>query len=501
MSESRPGQHARSQPIDDRGTDAARRDEPPLPADGLGAAVPTPRGQQAAAVLLVGVVLAGIVLSAWAWTGRQPPAPPAYTKGWSAFYVWLDGTLRGPFEQRGGGSTEWRKLWGLADQRWTDWLVELPPDSVAAFAEEAQRAYEAVSRRPRPTPIVGRLEPGLARDDGTGAAQTRASPAAPGPAAPGVAAPEDAVCAADLAVLSGQLVGLGRDEWRLAHAWFTRALEHDPAHVQAWLDRGMAAILGGFVEAAREAFDRAIELDPARPDGWYLRSSLHLRERPGQPEAAAAALADLRQAIACEAEHADAWRALAEWHARQAEWQQAHAAINTALAVRPTDPRLLLVRGRILQRLEELGAAAYAEAGMRAGGAQADWDEAYRRTRPTLHGWMLRAAIERERGRTAAAVEAFLQAIEIAPRHVPAHLDVAELLESTGNTVFAARHYMAAIEAEPDGPDAWVAWLGLVRLHEAQGADDQAAIAWDEVQRLAPQAVRDRLRREGAGAE
>ena len=84
----------------------------------------------------------------------------------------------------------------------------------------------------------------------------------------------------------------------MGHAWLARenqrkALPHleaavrlDPGRAPAWADLGLARIMTGEPELAREALDRALRHDPGLATAWYNRGLLNLHaERLGEAEA------------------------------------------------------------------------------------------------------------------------------------------------------------------------------------------------------------------------
>jgi DNA-binding transcriptional MerR regulator len=82
-------------------------------------------------------------------------------------------------------------------------------------------------------------------------------------------------------------------------------------------------------------------------------------------------------------------------------------------------------------------------------------------------------ANELETESPAEARAAYLHAIEIDPRHVPAHVNLGCLLQADGDFGGAERHYRAAVEAEPANGLAWYN-LGVL-LEDRQRTRDALA--------------------------
>ena len=93
-------------------------------------------------------------------------------------------------------------------------------------------------------------------------------------------------------------------------------------------------------------------------------------------------------------------------------------------------------------------------------------------------------ANELETESPAEARAAYLHAIELDPRHVPAHVNLGCLLQADGDLGGAERHYRAAVEVEPGNGLAWYN-LGVLledrrRAHEALSCYERAVWAEPE---------------------
>jgi tetratricopeptide (TPR) repeat protein len=119
-----------------------------------------------------------------------------------------------------------------------------------------------------------------------------------------------------------------------AVADFSRVIELDPKHVNAWCSRGIAHDKLGRYEDAVTDFSRAIELDPKLVSAWYGRGVAYATlGRYGE------AVADYASVIELDPKNVNAWHGRGLGHRRLGQYGKAVADYETALTLAPAHAR------------------------------------------------------------------------------------------------------------------------------------------------------------------
>jgi len=138
----------------------------------------------------------------------------------------------------------------------------------------------------------------------------------------------------------------GRTQWQEAFDSYKRALDGDPepkAAARSWAGQGRCLIWLDRPEHARSTINRAIELDPDNAEALSDLAHIQLAQKRWKE-----AIRDARRAIERDPSIVDAYRTLAEAALLlKGDWiNDAHDAIERALAVQPDDPRLRWLKGK-----------------------------------------------------------------------------------------------------------------------------------------------------------
>jgi Flp pilus assembly protein TadD len=150
-------------------------------------------------------------------------------------------------------------------------------------------------------------------------------------------------------------IRLEQHQEREAITWFERALERDPASVEALYRLGYAYHAVGDLEKAITLYRRVLELDPGQfPARLQLGKVLLLEGNSSEAER------QLTWAARIRPDHASTWRYLSEAELFQNNTQAALASARTAVDRGSQDPRNYYQLGTVLTRLGD-NQAAHAE--------------------------------------------------------------------------------------------------------------------------------------------
>lgn len=135
------------------------------------------------------------------------------------------------------------------------------------------------------------------------------------------------------AIFNNRGIGFARkDEFQQAIADFSRALDHDPAHVRAYLSRGIAFAKRRDSDRALADFDRAIQLEPTFAPAYGNRAAAFLDK--GELDRA---IADATTAIRLDPNLTRAYVMRGTAYARKGLFERAIADLDSAVRL---DPRL-----------------------------------------------------------------------------------------------------------------------------------------------------------------
>jgi tetratricopeptide (TPR) repeat protein len=245
-----------------------------------------------------------------------------------------------------------------------------------------------------------------------------------------------------------------------ARALYEQGLAADPRHAEAlhllgylWFQKGDAA-------RALDLIGRAVALQPANP-GYRYNRALILKET-GRLEDAAA---DFREVARLQPADADAWSDLGEALLALGRPNEALAAWDRALALRPT-PDLHANRGVALRQLGRLGEALAAQ------------DRALALNPADAEAWSNRGNVLKDLGRLDEALASFDRALGVRPAMAPALVNRANVLRDLARLPEALAGYDRAVALDPAYPEAHhhraVLLMDLQRPAEAVAGFDRA---------------------------
>jgi tetratricopeptide (TPR) repeat protein len=282
-----------------------------------------------------------------------------------------------------------------------------------------------------------------------------------------------------------------------AEATYARALALTPQDVDAWIARGVALRGLDRNEGALAAFERALRLDAANPvarhDHWATllalgrteevqrRAAATLREDPGDPEAAWAAIVARGEAPAARAEALERALAAAQGDPTLSfelgktledlgDLERAEALYAAALARVPSNTEL---RTRLVRLLASAGR--WTEAAHLLGGASAG------RLTPEL--LFLESEVRYRTGDVAGSAEAARAVAEMQPERADVWVTLGSIELAQGNLEAAREAYERAVALDTAAPDAW---RRLAAVYARLGRDEEARAAEARARATAP---------------
>ena len=245
-----------------------------------------------------------------------------------------------------------------------------------------------------------------------------------------------------------------------ARALYEQVLAAEPRHAEALHLLGYLWFQKGDGARALDLIGRAIALQPANP-GYRYNRALILKET-GRLEDAAA---DFREVARLQPSDADAWSDLGETLLSLGRPDDALAAWDRALALRPS-PALDANRGVALRQLGRLDEALVAQ------------DRALALGPADAEAWSNRGNVLKDLGRLEEALASFDRALTLRPRMPGALVNRANVLRDLARLPEALAGYDQAIALDPAYPEAHhhraVLMMDLQRPTEAVAGFDRA---------------------------
>lgn len=230
-------------------------------------------------------------------------------------------------------------------------------------------------------------------------------------------------------------------------------------HVHASLGHALRAL--GDLAGAKRAYEQAVGLSPAPPDA-FLGLGLVL-ETLGQP---GEALVALERAVAAAPSNGPAQEALGSLLNRLGRPEEGLQHLDAALRLSPASPTLPHNRGVALEALK------------RDADAAAAFSEAVTRLPREPAAWFGLANSRRRLGDMGGAIQAYRQALDLAPSFLDAHAELNETIWQAGEGGYLASYPMA-IQRLPQTPDlrqAFAGQLNRVRRYDEAEAQARAAL-------------------------
>jgi len=280
---------------------------------------------------------------------------------------------------------------------------------------------------------------------------------------------------------------------------FTRAIELNPAHALAFMNRGAAKLktgdstgaLGDMNESARleprywaiysnraavqaelgnmdeviADCTRCLELNPRDVQSYALRGAALLKR-----EDLAGARDDLSRAVELDRDHAGSWYNLGRVYARRRQLKDAEDAYTRALELRPHDADAYEGRAHVRAERGDLA------------GAVCDWTETLRVDPKRVGAVVNRGRDRRLLGDLDGAWADAQRAVELAPQDAKSHMLAGAILGLRGDFDRALAAFGRAAALKPDEPDTYHN-RGNIFMHLKQWRDAVAeydrAIALD----------------------
>ncbi len=286
--------------------------------------------------------------------------------------------------------------------------------------------------------------------------------------------------------------------WAQAQEHFRRALQLRPTDAKAYLDRALALLGAGKVEAALDDLQSACRLAPEDPQcrlaramaleakglyrqalqdlnwllrhhkwakGYVLRARIYVAQ-----EAYALALEDLNEALKQDPQHWAAYRLRAALHLQLDQPEQALADARKVPA-RNQDPQLLTIEGESLRRLGKVQEAL------------AVLNSALEQESQLVAALISRGMAHLHLGNPQKALADLDKALQLQPNNARAYLQRGVILAHMGRYEDAARDFEQAIELNPNEPKAH-AYRAMTALK--QGKYREAVRYYTEALRLHP---------------
>lgn len=146
-----------------------------------------------------------------------------------------------------------------------------------------------------------------------------------------------------------------KGELEAARQHYLTGLRRDPGNTDTLLDLGELLMEMGRVEEAGEKFRRAIELAPEEPAGYFCHGLWLMRLL--RPERDEQAILAFTKALQLDPTHPAAHLRLGELYHRRHEPVQARKHLRAEVALRPSDPQVLLDLSNLLVDTQQTRAA------------------------------------------------------------------------------------------------------------------------------------------------
>lgn len=231
-------------------------------------------------------------------------------------------------------------------------------------------------------------------------------------------------------------------------------LTYDQANLPARLLRSRALIGLGELRQARAELSSTTQRFPALPEARLQMAALDLQER--NFTAAQNSFEELYS------KHQDprAFMGLVDSYVAQGKHAIAVKLLNDELAKHPERSEYRLALGTIAMHQKDYGTAV------------AEFQQVAGKAPRNLQVWTSLSEAYRRAGDTAKAIESIKKAQEVAPNHVPSHVQLALLYETAGRRDEAKPVYEQILRLQPDNP---IALNNLAFMLAESGADlDQA---------------------------
>lgn len=214
--------------------------------------------------------------------------------------------------------------------------------------------------------------------------------------------------------------------------------------------RGMAQLMLGEQEAARQAFEQALQLVPDNETGHLGLARLALLEK--QPQVAKQ---EAERVLKANPDHLDAWLIVAESQRFEGKWGEAATAFTEVLKRSPKDIRALSGRAAVLLAQNKQDAA------------RQDLKQAQGLAGELPLVLYLTGLLEFQAGNLQAAEDALLKVVSAAPSHLPSRL-LLGVIAYRKHELAIAEEYLSAVHRQiPDYPLV-VKLLAAVKMKQQQ---------------------------------
>lgn len=242
--------------------------------------------------------------------------------------------------------------------------------------------------------------------------------------------------------------------WRSDMTLLQQAYRHAPDSPRVAGNLGVAYMNAGQLAPAGPLLVRATELDPAWPKAWYNLALWYAKR--GEDAAAESAY---RRALQLAPESAPAWQGLGDVYRGSGRAREARAAYDEALRIAPQRAAVLVRRGRLLSDAfgQHDAALRDLDRALAAGG------DGYRLRRD-------RGVVLGRLGGSAAAIEAFTAAIELDPENPQAWYDRGLTHFNDNRNAAAREDFATAARLDPSYADAHVGMASVSLLQQDYAA-------------------------------
>lgn len=225
---------------------------------------------------------------------------------------------------------------------------------------------------------------------------------------------------------------LNMGEYDKAIHEYDRALELDPAHVQAYHDRGLAHVQRQQYTEAIADFSEVIALNPQHTDACYNRGLVYARQNAFDQ-----ALADYDQALALDPDNALIYNSRGNVHYNTKDYARAIADYDQAIQHNPAYADAYLNRGLTYTAQEEYQHAI------------ADYNQAIALNSESAIAYNYRGQAYARLQQYARALEDYTQAIMLDPNYAVAYNNRGLCYTRMGNYTQAIAEYRLAVIANP----------------------------------------------------